>query len=67
MIRVKQVSILKCANLSSSDLAQLADAMEPAMFVDGEQNRKNRSGHLSVELFESTRPPNLVLLQSKTC
>ncbi|CAM9895795.1 unnamed protein product [Ascophyllum nodosum] len=32
---LSSVSILKRANLSSSDLAQLADAMEPAMFVDG--------------------------------
>lgn len=31
-----QVGILKKANLSTSELAQLADAVEPVTFADGE-------------------------------
>lgn len=31
-----QVSILKRADLSTSDIAQLADAVEPITFADGE-------------------------------
>lgn len=33
---LRQVSILKRADLSTADIAQLADAVEPIAFADGE-------------------------------
>lgn len=39
-----QVSILKRANLSPSDIAQLADAVEPIAFADGENTASRRRG-----------------------
>lgn len=35
-----QVSILKRANLSAGDIAQLADAVEPIAFADGETQQQ---------------------------